>query len=87
METYYADPRVPHWPGPGDAPEPRAAVEGAVGGQPQPIARPLPGPAGPRTGATLPLGPPDAHPPGHGEALGAPAAAVRSPAAPGTLRG
>lgn len=81
-----ADPCVPTRPGPGRAPEPRSAVEGAVGGQSQPVARPLPGPAGPCTGAALPLGPPDAHPPGHGEALGAPAA-VRAPAGPRTLRG
>lgn len=67
-------------PGPGDAAEPRLAMEGAIGGQPQPVACPLPGAAGPRAGAALPLGPPDAHPAGHGEALAAPAA-LRAPAA------
>lgn len=67
-------------PGPGDAAEPRAAMEGAVRGQPQSVACPLPGAAGPRAGAALPLGPPDAHPAGHGEALAAPAA-LRAPAA------
>lgn len=91
-----ADSCVPTPPGSGGAPEPRAAVEGAVGGQPQPVARPFPWPAGPCAGAALPLGPPDAHPLGHGEALGAPAAiraatraptAFRAPVAPGTPRG
>lgn len=84
-QVWLTDPCVSIPPGPGDAAEPRAAVEGAGGGQPQPVARALTGPAGPRAGAALPLGPPDAHPLGHGEALAAPAAA-RAPADPGTRR-
>lgn len=55
-------------------------MEGTVGSQPQPITCPLSRATGPSTGAALPLGPPDAHPAGHGEALAAPAA-LRAPAA------